>query len=51
MELVRVEGCQHHAEKRMFGCRKCNFIETKLVDDPLRSHVVARLADVLKPPS
>jgi hypothetical protein len=51
MELVRVETCQDRAEKRFFGCRKCNFIETKIVYDPLRSDAVARLADGLKPPS
>jgi hypothetical protein len=51
MDLARVEGCQGRAEKRMFECPKCNFIETRIVGDPLRSDAIMRLAGGLRPPS
>jgi hypothetical protein len=39
------------AEKRTFKCAKCESIETKIVDDPLKSAALARLADGVRPPS
>jgi len=39
------------SERRIFECPKCDLIETKLVDDPLKSSALARLADGVRPPS
>ena len=51
MMLARIEPCGPDSEKRTFECPKCNFIETKIVGDPLKSDAVVRLADNLRPPS
>jgi len=51
MMLVRREDCGNGSEKRTFECPKCDFIQTKIVDDPLKSTALARLADVVRPPS
>ena len=51
MMLARREPHLNGSEKRTFECPKCNFIETKIADDPLKSDAVVRLADSLRPPS
>jgi hypothetical protein len=51
MMLARREYRGNGAEKRTFKCAKCEFIETKIVDDPLKSSALARLADGVRPPS
>jgi hypothetical protein len=50
MALIRAETRKNGFEKRIFGCSKCNYIETKMVAGPLKSDAVARLADI-RPPS
>ena len=40
MTLIREEPREGNHEKRMFGCSKCNFMETRIVDDPLKSGVI-----------
>ena len=51
MMLARREPHGNGSEKRTFECPKCDFIETKIVDDPLESSALARLADGVRPPS
>jgi hypothetical protein len=51
MALIQIETRKDGFEKRLFGCPKCNYIETKMVADPLKSDAVSRLADSLRPPS
>jgi len=51
MMLARREDRGNGSEKRTFECPKCDFIQTKIVDDPLKSTALARLADVVRPPS
>jgi hypothetical protein len=51
MMLARREYRGNGSEERTFECRKCDFLETKIVDDPLKSTALARLADGLRPPS
>jgi hypothetical protein len=51
MTLIGAEPCGGYSEKRIFGCSKCNFMDTRIVDDPLKSGVIVRLAEGLRPPS
>ena len=51
MTLILAEPREGRSEKRIFGCSKCNFMETRIVDDPLKSGAVVRLAEGLRPPS
>jgi hypothetical protein len=51
MMLAGSEYRGNGSEKRTFECRKCDFIETKIVDDPLKSGALARLVDSVRPPS
>ena len=51
MMLIRAEPREDYSEKRIFGCSKCNFMETRIVGDPLKSGAVVRLAGGLRPPS
>jgi hypothetical protein len=51
MILARRQYLGNGSEKRTFECGKCGFIETKIVDDPLKSGALARLADGAMPPS
>jgi hypothetical protein len=50
MMLARLEPFGDGSEMRMFECFKCNFVETKIVADPLKSEAVARLTENVKPP-
>ena len=40
-----------HSEKRTFECPKCDFIETRMVSDSVKSKEVTRLADNIRPPA
>jgi hypothetical protein len=51
MMLARIEPLGDGSEKRTFECFKCNFIEMKIADDPLKLDAVTRLAGSLRPPS
>jgi hypothetical protein len=51
MMLASTEYRKDGAEKRTFDCLKCHFTEAKVVDDPLKSSALARLADGVRPPS
>jgi hypothetical protein len=51
MMLARREYRGNGSEKRTFECPKCDFIETKIVDDSLKSSALGRLADGVKPQS
>jgi hypothetical protein len=51
MDLARVQTRPDGSEKRIFECSKCNFVETKLLADPIKSEAVSRLADGVRPPS
>jgi hypothetical protein len=51
MALAGTEARHDGSEKRSFECAKCNFIATKIADDPLRSGTVIRLSHSLRPPS
>jgi transposase-like protein len=51
MKLARREYRGNGNEKRTFKCAKCDLVETKVVDDPLKSSALARLADGVRPPS
>ena len=51
MAVSCVEQRNDGFEKRMFECQKCQFIETKMVPDPLRNPKVSGwLAGELKRP-
>ena len=51
MMLAQREPHGNGSEKRTFECPKCDLNETKIVDDPLTSGALARLADGVRPPS
>jgi hypothetical protein len=38
------------SEERTFECPKCDFTETRIIPDPLRSREINRLADNVRPP-
>jgi hypothetical protein len=49
MNLSSIVPRPDHCEKRTFECPKCDFIETRMVSDPLKSEEVNRLADNVWP--
>jgi hypothetical protein len=51
MLLARIEPQGRGCESRTFECPKCELVETRMADDPLKSGAVARLAAGLRPPS
>jgi hypothetical protein len=51
MNLSSIVPRPDHCEKRTFECPKCDFIETRMVSDPLKSAEVTRLADNARPPA
>jgi hypothetical protein len=51
MNLSSIVAQSDHYEKRTFECPKCDFIETRVVSDPLTSEQVNRLADNIRPPA
>ncbi len=50
MNLTSIVPRPDRSEKRTFECPKCNFIETKVVPDPIRSEGINRLANNIRPP-
>jgi hypothetical protein len=50
MRLVRINPLPDGSEKRIFECRKCSSIETRMVDDPLKCEAVGRLTNNVRPP-
>jgi hypothetical protein len=50
MNLASIVPRPDRSEKRTFECPKCNFIDTKVVSDPIRSEEFNRLADNVRPP-
>ena len=51
MDLSSIVPRPGHCEKRTFECSKCNFIETRMVSDPLQSDEINRLAGNIRPPA
>lgn len=51
MKLIRGEVRGDGSEKRLFGCSICNFIETVIAADPLKSDAVMNLVNAIRPPS
>ena len=47
--LLVLVARENNSEKRTFECPRCDFIETKIVDDRLRSETVIRLTNCIKP--
>ena len=47
--LLVLVARENNSEKRTFECPRCDFIETKIVDDPLSSETVIRLTNCIKP--
>jgi hypothetical protein len=50
MVLARIQA-SGICEKRSFDCPYCNFIETQIVDDPVRTAALVRLANSIRPPT
>jgi hypothetical protein len=50
MVLARIRASSI-CEKRSFDCPYCNFIETQIVDDPVRTNALVRLANSIRPPT
>jgi tRNA(Ile2) C34 agmatinyltransferase TiaS len=50
MTLAARQAGHDGSEKRSFECVKCNFIATKIADDPLKSDAVIHLFHSLRPP-
>jgi hypothetical protein len=50
MVLARIRASSI-CEKRSFDCPYCNFIETQIVDDPVRTAALVRLANSIRPPT
>jgi len=51
MNLANLTPRPDHSEKRTFECPHCDFIETRIVLDPLTSNEVNRLANNIRPPA
>jgi hypothetical protein len=51
MRLGRIQPLPDGSEKRVFECPKCDLVETKIIADPLRSELVSRLTESIKPPT
>jgi hypothetical protein len=51
MNLISLAARPDRSEKRTFECPKCDFIETKVVPDPLGSREINRLTDHIRPPA
>jgi hypothetical protein len=50
MVMGRLEPRKDGCEKRLYDCPKCHFTEAKLVSDPLKSEVLRRLTENVRPP-
>jgi len=51
MNLTSLAARPDGSEKRTFECPKCDFIETRIEPDPLRSREINRLTDNIRPPA
>jgi hypothetical protein len=51
MNLTSIAPRADRSEKRTFECPKCDFIDTKVVSDPLGSETADRLAYNIRPPA
>jgi hypothetical protein len=51
MNLTSIVPRPGRTEKRTFECPKCDFIETKVVSDPLSSEEINRLTENILPPT
>ncbi len=51
MNLASVAPLPDRSEKRTFECSHCDFIETRIVSDPLASEEARRLTDNIRPPA
>jgi hypothetical protein len=51
MNLISLAPRADRSEERTFECPKCDLIETRMVQDPLRSEAVNRLAETIGPPT
>jgi hypothetical protein len=49
MNLTSLAARPDRSEKRTFECPKCDFIETRVIPDPLGSREINRLADHIRP--
>ena len=50
MDLTLIAPRPDGSEKRTFECSKCEFIETKIASDPLKSDAIVRTASNIRPP-
>ena len=50
MRLARLAPLPDGSEQRTFECPKCNAIETRIVEDPLKSEAIVRLTTNVRPP-
>ena len=51
MNLASLAPQPDRSEKRTFECPHCDFIETRIVPDPLASEEINRLTDNIRPPA
>ena len=51
MDLTGIAPCPDGVEKRTFECSKCEFIETRIASDPLKSDAIVRMASNIRPPA
>ena len=51
MMLAGIEPLAGRTDRRTFECPKCNFIETTIVGDPIKSEAIARLTAGVRPPT
>jgi hypothetical protein len=51
MNLTSIVPRPGRTEKRTFECPKCDFIETKVVSDPLSPEEINRLTENILPPT
>jgi hypothetical protein len=51
MMLARRSPAGEGREQRLFECPKCDYTETAMVEDPLKSRAVRWLGSELKPPT
>jgi hypothetical protein len=50
MDLTNIVPRSDRSEKRTFECAKCDYVETIIASDPLRSEQIDRLTHNVWPP-
>lgn len=50
MRLARRSLRDDGSEKRMFECRRCQFIETEILGEPMNAEAFAWITGELRPP-